>query len=199
MSSGPGVGQPKQSEKAGNDHSPATRATTALVEGKNIEFGRASYDNAERYARYIVAAQSAGSDELSGAAVAHIQAEARDTNVRAARVLMLRGEGNLSISDAQKRANFEAVVRAARAGVANIGVQGWTQADGSLWPLNALVKVKSPHLALDGDMLIAGTVLTKDLSGGTMTELVLARPDAYIPEPLVEKGSDPQSGESIFS
>jgi len=177
---------------------PAGRATTALVEGKNIKSASGSYDTAERFARYVVAAQSAGTDSAFGADVAQVQAVARDANVRAARALLIRGEGNMTLGQAQERANWEATVRAARAGTASVVVQGWTQESGALWPLNVLVPVRSPFLGIDSDMLISGTHITLDDAGGSITEITLARPDAFTPEPFIPKGSDPQSVGDIF-
>jgi len=104
----------------------------------------------------------------------------------------------MTLGQAQERANWEATVRAARAGTASVVVQGWTQESGALWPLNVLVPVRSPFLGIDSDMLISGTHITLDDAGGSITEITLARPDAFTPEPFIPKGSDPQSVGDIF-
>lgn len=172
----------------------SARTTTALVEGQNILSARASIDASHRFRRYLVSGQHPGSEEFFGEAAAAVQAEARDENVRrSARVLMVRAEGNATPEYAQQRANWEAAVRAARAGTVRIEVQGWTQGDGSLWPVNARVQLRSPFLGIDGEMLITEATYRLSEASGTQTELTLMRPDAFLPEPVLPEFTDPWS------
>ena len=73
-------------------------------------------------------------------------------------------------------------------------VQGWTQGNGALWPVNALVRVRSPHLGVDGDMLISQVVYSVG-EDGTKSVLTLRRPDAFTPEPSV---SNPAKGGPLY-
>lgn len=175
------------------------RATTALVEGGNILAGSAEFDGANRFRRYTVRGQHAGTDELSGSPAAAVEASALDYGVaQEARVLLVRPEGNVTRASAKMRAQWEATVRAARAVTVTITVQGWTQGDGSLWPINALVPVRSPTLELTEDMLITQAVYSLDDSAGTKTELTLRLPGAFTPEPVIpkrrRKTADPLGG-----
>lgn len=169
----------------------STRTVTALVEGENILSASATFDASGRYARYVVLGQSQGTDDWFGSGTAGVRGEAADTGVlRGSRVLVVRAEGNVTVALARARAEWEAAVRAARGDTVTITVQGWTQADGTLWPLGALVEVRSPRLGVDGEMTIAETVFEVS-DGGTTTQLTLRRPDAYLPE-SVRRGGDQQ-------
>ncbi len=162
------------------------RATTALVEGQNILTAEAEFTGSGRFRRYVVDGQRPGFDTDSGETAAHVQAQARDDNVRRAeRVLVVRAEGNVTQAYAQQRANWEASIRAAQAATAQVTVQGWQQGDGRLWPVNALVVLHSPFLGIHGPMLITEATYSLSDQQGTVTTLKLKRPDAFRPEPTV--------------
>lgn len=163
-----------------------SRARTALVEGENILTASADFDVGGRFRRYIVMGQNQGNEEWSGSAVSSVRGEATDPNVRrSARVLVVRGESNVTPEAAVRRAQWEAKVRAGRGDVVNVTVQGWKQADGALWPVNARVAVRSPTLGIDGEMLVSQVTYSLDESSGSLTKLALKRPDAFLPEPVV--------------
>lgn len=164
-----------------------TRAGTvrapALVEKQNILAATVDYDGTNRYHRYVLATQRAGTDDAAGDAT-RVRAEAIDEGVRrTSRVLLIRPEKGYSVADARKRADWEARIRAARAETVTIVVQGWEMPDGKLWPLNALTRVHAPRLiGVDGDMRISQAEHTISNSG-KVTQLRLVRPDAFTPEP----------------
>lgn len=168
----------------------ATRAQVALVEGKNIRAGRASYDADDRFHRYVVLTQVAGSDTASGAATS-TRAEAIDEEVaRTSRTKIIRPEAGITTDYARRRAAWEMRTRAARAEQISVRVRGWRQRfGGELWPVNALVTVQSKTLGVDGDLLIVTAEHGIDDRGGEMTELQLMRPDAFTPEPVIKKGT----------
>lgn len=162
------------------------RCPTALVEGKNILAASADYDASSRFRHYFVLGQHQGTDEMSGHAAAQIKAFAEDENVtRVARSLLIRPEGSVTTAYAKTRAQWEAKVRAARSDSVSVTVQGWTQANGIIWPINALVQVDSPSIGVSGEMLITQAVYSAD-SSGTQTVLTLKPPNAFIPEPVVK-------------
>lgn len=163
-----------------------TRAQTALVRGQNILSATATFDATKRYRRYVVSGQAQGTDDLFGASAAAVKSEATDANVRRSeRVLFIRPEGAVSLAFAKQRAAWEATVRAARAADVVITVQGWKQQDGSLWPVNAIVPVKDPVVGVDGDMLITEATFALSEESGSITRLKVARPEAFIPEPVI--------------
>lgn len=164
----------------------SSRCTTALVEGENLKAASVSVDASGRFARYVVRGQQGGTDALFGEQAAAVQATARDAGVRRSeRVLLVRPEGPVTVAQAKTRAEWEATVRAARGVTVTATVQGWAQASGALWPVNALVKVVSPTLGLDGEFLVTSATYSLDDSTGTTTELTLRMPGAFTPEPVV--------------
>lgn len=158
----------------------------ALVEGQggNIKAASVDYDGSERFRTYLIATQSPGTDEASGAAT-QIQATATDTGVqRAERIVLVRPDKGYTTADARKRADWEARVRAAKAESVSITVQGWRQGNGVLWPVNALVRVTAPRMiGVSGDMLISQVEHSISNTDGRTTTLKLVRPDAFTPEP----------------
>jgi prophage tail gpP-like protein len=166
--------------------------TTALVEGVNILTASADYDGSSRFHTYKVLGQHKGSDTLNGTVAASVKGTAEDLNVkRTARTMLVRPEGNVTAEHAKARAQWEATVRAARAETVTVMVQGWSQADGTVWPVNALAKIKCPSIGIDGVMLVTTAEYTLDDSG-TLTRLTLRRPDAFKPEPTIKKTSETQ-------
>lgn len=166
----------------------APRATTALVLGKpgNVLTASASFGQEQLFRRYVVMSQNPWGNDTDGESAAHIFAEASDPQVRATRTLIIRPEGQTeAIQLAKNRAQWEATVRAARAGTLEVSVQGWAQADGTLWPVNALVSVDAPQVGIEGDMLITQARYQLSNEGGTVTTLSLKRPDAFAPEPVI--------------
>ena len=160
-----------------------TSRATPLIMGENVKSFDVEYDSENRYREYEVATQVAGlNDDEAGTS---ILAKAVDQGVRSlADLLIIRPDQGLNLADAQRRADWEARVRAARAETVTIGVQGWTQPSGELWPLNALVRVKVP--GVNGDMLIS-QVEHSIGDEGQQTSLHLVRPDAFTPEPIVRE------------
>lgn len=164
------------------------RCSTALVEGQNILSLSAEYSVAERFRKYIVVGQQPATDEEFGASAAGVSGSAEDPNVsRASRLLVVHAEGGVSAGYAKRRAQWEASVRAARSSSVSVTVQGWTQANGELWPVNSLVRVKSPRARINGEMLISQVEYSVDSSGGTTASLSLKPPKAFLPEPQVAK------------
>lgn len=168
----------------------ASRCTTELVLGKNVLEADLKLSLAGRFRTYKVLGSHKGTDESHGVTVARVVGSATDPDVpRASRVLLVRPEGAVTAAQAKTRAEWEATVRAARADTASVTVQGWTQASGKLWPVNALVKTRFPQWGFAADMLIVRATHTLDVNGGTTTGLELARPDAFKPEAIVGKGA----------
>jgi prophage tail gpP-like protein len=160
-----------------------TTRAEAIVEGVNLLAGSPEVTADERFYRYIVASQSPGSDDTFGDST-RIRAEAIDEGVRRTdRVLLIREQQGISTAYARRRADWYARVRAGQSTAVSISVAGWRQSNGDLWPVNALVAVKSPWLALDGDLLIAQTTFAIANGGGEVTTMQLVRPDAFAPEP----------------
>lgn len=158
------------------------RASQSLIQGENLIAGNISPDASNRYSRYVVLSQVAGTDTASGGAT-RIRAEATDEGVRRAdRVLVIQPESGQSIAYARQLATWEAQMRQAASYAIECTVKGWRQSDGELWPLNALIHIKSNTLRVDTEMLISQVVHTVGHEG-EISGLSLVRPDAFTPAP----------------
>lgn len=162
-------------------------AATALVQGKNILKASADFSDKGRHSPIIVKGQHFGNDDISGDEAAQGNGKAIDEGMRIYKPLIVVAEGNTDSVAAQKRAEWEAIVRAGRAGRAQITVQGWRQGNGNLWAPNLLTRIQSDWLDLKATMLISRVAFSIDNDGGMITDLELARPDAFTPEPDVGK------------
>jgi prophage tail gpP-like protein len=166
-----------------------SRTSTALVQGENILQASAEFDATGKHRTYAVLGQHQGSEDFFGPSTTELKGFAEDLTVRrAARTLLIRPEGNVTAEQAKTRAQWEATVRRARGDTASITVQGWTQASGTLWPVNALVSVRAPFLGIDGDALIVQATYSIG-EGGTTTTLSLKPPDSFKPESSYETGT----------
>lgn len=168
-----------------------TARAAALVEGENIFSASVEHDATDRYHRYVIATQAAGTDDAAGDAT-RVLAEATDTGVRRTdRLILIRPDKGYSVADARRRADWEARIRAARAETVTVVVHGWKQPGGVIWPLNALTRVHAPRLiGADGDMLIS-QVEHSIGDSGQVTQLRLVRPDAFTPEPKIATVKSP--------
>lgn len=167
-----------------------TERVGSLVEGENILSASSEFDASGRFHDYAVLGQHHGTDEFSGAKAAQVKGVASDENVtRVARTLVIRPESSVTKEQAKIRAQWEAKVRAARGDSVSVTVQGWTRAaSGFVWPVNALVNVRSPTIGVHGDMLITQLTFNAGESG-TTTEITLKRPDAFLIEPVIRQAT----------
>ena len=153
---------------------------TGLAEGDHIKAARADFNWAERYSKYIVKGQSRlGWDgETEHAASSGEVVDERITRPRPLIVLADTQGDNATLAE---RAEWERNVRRGRSVRGSITVQGWQRPDGKLWMPNALVPVTSPLLWLTqpAALLIVGCTYTMDDRSGTLTELAIARPEAF--------------------
>lgn len=167
------------------------RSPNDLVQGENIISASASYDNTDRFQQYLAKGQSAGTDSLFGIAATQPQAAAFDRGIERFRPKIVIAEGNADIVACQKRAAWEATVRAAKACQVNVVVQGWLRSDKTLWAINELVNLQASYIGIPNQqMLVVGINFTKD-QRGTLTTLKLTRPDAFNPKLIVEESNDP--------
>lgn len=158
--------------RAGQQH-----IATELVEGINIKRAIGKFDWKERFSHYDVKGQHRGTDSESADAARGPVGKADDTVIDRYRPLVILAEDQGHIASLAQRAEWEKNVRVGRANRATITVQGWKHADG-LWRPNSLVRVRSPMLYADIDLLIAQVTYKLD-SSGTTTELELCRPEAF--------------------
>lgn len=167
------------------------RAAVALVEGENVKSIDVAYTYTERFATYIVRGQAQGGDTGWGAQVAAIEGRALDAEVPRYRPLLVIAEGPLSDEAAKLRAQWEAIVRAARSATIEVELASWLQFEGGPpWRAGELVQVRYPSLAIDSEVLVAEVGFSRSRDSGSSCKLSLVRRDAYVAKPEVPKGRD---------
>lgn len=166
-------------QKIGNKY-----ASTPLIEGLNMQPSSASYDSSERFSDYTVIGQDMAPPP-GGKNSEQIFGRAKDKGVRFRPKIIIAGS-SLTQSQATALAEWEATVRAARALTVTVETNGWVQADGSLWDVNELIKVKSPRLGIDAYMLSSGVDFSYAEKEGAKAAIELTRLDAFKPKPVVE-------------
>lgn len=154
-----------------------TVASTEIRSGVNLISGSATYDNSERFSKYICKGQAPGTKGTPDQAIGAV-GEATDSGITRPRELLVIAENVADNAAATERAKYEADIRAARSVEINLTVQGWRQDDGSLWDVNQLVFVDVGFLGYRGQGLIKKVQYIKEESG-TKTDLTVIRPDAF--------------------
>lgn len=193
------------------------RCRDVLATGQNILSQEYERSFANLYSEITVKGQAngatstaAGSQTLSGAQTVRpsatvkraaqapqggsVLAQAQSPSQRAAastvgryRPLIITADSQADARRCAERAAWEAGTRESRSRRLTITVQGWRQEDGTLWSINTLVRVVSPLVRADEDMLITSCEYKLD-SSGTTTVLQLSSPKAFdvlreIPDP----------------
>jgi prophage tail gpP-like protein len=145
--------------RAGTD-----RLSTALATGKNILECEARYSHRDRYSKYTVKGQTAGSNDWYGEDAAQPMGSASDSAITRYRPLTVLAESSVDKAAAAKRAEWERNVRFGRSRRLSYTVPGWFHANG-LWEPNHLVRVRDAYLGLDDYRLISGVNLTLNRDG----------------------------------
>lgn len=167
-----------------------SRSGTDLIQGENILEGSATYDHANRFSEVIVKGNMNGTDEFNGVHAASAKGSAQDEGIGRYRPLVLVADSSVNNTSAKRRAEWEVSIRAAKSVSISVGVVGWKRADKKLWQVGELARVSAGFLGIDQDMLITTTNFVKG-GGGTLTNLELVRPDAYLPFTSIKKSKDP--------
>ena len=132
----------------------AGRATTALELGVNVLKCSAAQDYADVYSEYVCKGQRAGDDGDFGESTTELQATALQSGLSRRRVLVIKQSGQADLGTCQDRVDYERGHRLGKAQEATYTVQGWRQADGSLWVPNQVVRVRDAMAGIDADRLV---------------------------------------------
>jgi prophage tail gpP-like protein len=171
-------------------------AETALAQGVNLLSCAANYNTKERFSSYKV--KGSNNYEENGVGGFSTIGSASDESVSRYRPLLLNGETIIDTASAKKRAEYEAIVRAARSVKVTASVQGFRQKDkGLIWKVNQLVRIDAPLVGIvSQELLITDVTFTLDDNSGSVTTLGLMRKDAFIAVPIVPKAKDISLGEA---
>ena len=163
-------------------------------EGGNVIEVEDDYDMQERFSHYLLQGQQPGNDEVFGEEASAVSGNGRDPSVPRYRPKILRAKTQVNPSSAQKEADWEATVRAARAVTVTVTVRGWREKPGgACWCVNSMVQAKIPSMDLDQEMIIGKASFSKG-SQGTLTRLELKDPRSFLPEPQKPKGGGGGAG-----
>lgn len=165
-----------------------SRAATALVMGGkdgNILTGDTDLDYKDRFSEYVCKGQRAGDDVSWGAAVSEETALLADSAIKRRRVLVLKQSGQADEGTCRDRVEYERAHRAAKCLATTYTVAGWRQADGSLWRMNQIVRVKDGLIGFDQDLLVAEVEYRLSDNGMTCS-LKVGPKDGYLSNAAVK-------------
>lgn len=192
----------------------AGRAATAIELGVNVLAGSTELDYKGVFSQYIVKGQRSGSDggyaldvseqegdfdelqQTQSNAASPVEGETavtKDSRAKRMRILVIKQSGQADEGTCQDRAEYERAHRAAKALQTSYTVQGWRQADGSLWLPNTLVRVRDGLIGFDVEMVIAEATWLLS-SDGLRTELRVGPKDGYVTKAGTLKKSKSQKG-----
>ncbi len=163
-------------------------AFNALVLGENLLSCATSSEENNQFSEYKVKGQNNLDEEGVGGFA--VMGKSTDLNVTRYRPLIIPAENITDNSQAKKRAEFEAITRAAKAGRVSCVVDGFRQSNGQLWSVNQLTRVHAPLLDLINETLLITSINYSLSDEGELTTFELMRPDAFIPTPEVPENSD---------
>lgn len=157
-----------------------SRIATGVAEGDNIKALRGEFTWRERFSTYAVkghARLGADGEQVHNAATG----KSADEIVTRHRPLIVIADSHSTNAALRDRAEWERNVRRGRSARASLTVQGWRHTGGGLWLPNHVVSVTSASLWLNtpAELLIVGCTWTLDDRNGTLTELAVARPEAF--------------------
>lgn len=156
-----------------------------VAEGVNVGLARVRHSASERFSRYTVFTQSVETFNDAGIG-ANVIATVDDVGVRRTRERYIVAEAVQGYADlAKRRAVWEMNRRAARGAAITVETDSWRDAAGTLWTPNMLIPVSLPKLKIvNQEWLIGEVTYIRNEEEGTIAELTIMRPEAYLPEPV---------------
>lgn len=162
-----------------------TYAVSGLEQGENILSCSSNFSQKDRFSSYKIKAQN-GFDE-NGTGGFQTIGRATDPNIPRYRPLVISAENAMTNSEAKKRAEYEAITRAARAVKVSVTVPGFRQRDNSFWKENQIIKTNAPSIGVVNEELLISDITYACDENGSTTAFGLKRKDAFIAVPEVSK------------
>ncbi|STG44812.1 putative phage tail protein [Escherichia coli] len=163
----------------------STRAHTALVLGENILSCDTEKSIRERFFWFTRWRGSVPETTMISVRPPQLRCgPAQRTHLLPVTVRCISGRQGRPRGQAVLRVlTLKARQRAARTDETTYVVQGWRQGNGTLWQPNQRVIVFDPVCGFDNtELLVSEVTFTQD-QNGTLTEIRVGPPDAYLPEP----------------
>lgn len=174
----------------------AAPALAELQLGGAILGASGNFSAKDTFSDYWIVGQFPGtSDVYSDPRITNgASGHASDPNVTRYRPLIVSVECNTADLDfLPKRALWEAAFRSGKARQAGIRVQGWRDANGTIYQPNSMVRIEDDFLGIHESLLVSGVRLWLD-DGGEVTTLKVTRLSAFQPAPLADLGPYENSG-----
>lgn len=168
-------------------HRPGSGAQAGAVvigQGGNVLKSSSKFSQRDRFHTYVVKGQQAGFELEDSRQIAQPSGQATDPGIRRSRTLLVMAESQADAARCSERAQWEAANRAGRGVEISVTLPGWRQRSGQLWPVNGTAPFRDDVFGIAADLLIAEVTYSKG-STGTLTELRLTPPEAYLPQPAV--------------
>ena len=156
------------------------RAVGSITDG-NIKTARLMQNNVNRFSIYrTMGQQQYGEHFKFPSEYTEIDGIHLDKGIRRVRPLVIISDSPLSNADSERRAVFEANIRAGQSRSVEYVLEGWTQPGSKkIWDVNTLVPVKDKKLGINEDMLISEVDFSLDPSNGYESRLKLVHKDTY--------------------
>ncbi|RDU99236.1 phage baseplate assembly protein [Trinickia dinghuensis] len=156
-----------------------------VAEGVNVQHARVRYSASQRFSKYTVFTQSVETFTDAGIG-ANVIVSVEDVGVQRTRERFIVAEAVQGYEDlANRRAVWEMNRRIARAAEIVVTTDGWRDGGGTLWTPNTLIPVTLPKLKIVNEVWLLGEVTyIRNEEEGTIAELTIMRPEAYLPEPV---------------
>jgi prophage tail gpP-like protein len=164
------------------------RIKEVLELGRNVLRASGSSSHRDRFSRYQVKGQMAGTDEWNAEDAAHPFGTATDNAIKRHRPLTVLAEEQVDETSAKERAEWERNVRYGRSRRISYTVKGWHHS-GDLWQPGFMVPVRDKFLGVSDDRLISGVDLLLD-DKGFNTKLDLLPRQSFERMELPEPGED---------
>jgi prophage tail gpP-like protein len=154
-----------------------TKAYDILQSGVNIKANRLNQSDADRYSVYYAEGPSK-STAFTNKLISEGKLE--DNYIKRNRPFIILVGEQATGDTCQKRAAWEARIKAGVSRKVSTQVKGWVQTNKKLWPLNGLVQVVDKKIGINEELLIASINLSLDSTGGEVSNLALVHPDTFV-------------------
>lgn len=169
--------------KPGADTAPVAIQNTFDGDQNNIETASVSYDNTERFGKYVVASQlnmttmSLSGDANTKAMTNQKSTAVIDNEIRSSRQMVIQAESSSSEKQVLDRAKWEANIRKTRGVVYSTTLPDFS-IDGKLWKTNQLTAIRDEFAGIEAVMMVNSVNFTLDKSGAS-TNLSFVDRNAY--------------------
>ncbi|MEG1604098.1 MAG: hypothetical protein RRY12_01285 [Cloacibacillus sp.] len=170
-----------------------------LIFGNNLKSASVNLDHTELFSSYTIKAQMPSTGDKSDGwneAKNIVEGKATDVNVKRYRPLIITCEAQSYDKSAALRADREKRRRIGEAVEITAQVVGWTQSDGSLWPLGGIVTIEAPALGFSSSKFIIAAISNVIDDNGITTTLTLKHPDAFISDEKKKKDKKKKTEEN---